>query len=109
EDMLLDIKDRFQQRLDQRGVALEWLWMDLALERQMRTLLDPPALPSAMILRGGSQPKVAMVIHREEDDEFVPATEDDIVLLMNTLLGDELRFQRLSAKKLEMSWSVRRS
>ena len=30
-------------------------WEDLALERQMRTLLDPPALPSAMILRGARQ------------------------------------------------------
>ena len=27
---------------------------DLSIERQLRSLLDPPTLPSAMVLRGGT-------------------------------------------------------
>ena len=28
ESMLLDVKDHFQQRLDERGVLMDWLWLD---------------------------------------------------------------------------------
>ena len=52
EDMLLDVKDRFQQKLDEQGVALQWLWLDLRAERSVRALLDPPAVPSAMVIKG---------------------------------------------------------
>lgn len=70
ETMLLDAKDQVQQRLEEQGLDVEWLWLvpwlcldhfkgatgfetqDLSVERQIRSLLDPPALPSAMILQG---------------------------------------------------------
>eukprot|EP00434_Breviolum_minutum_P007994 symbB.v1.2.007050.t2/scaffold414.1/size398445/14 len=102
ESMLLDVKDHFQQRLDERGVLMDWLWLDLSIERQLRSLLDPPTLPSAMVLRGGTQPKFVLASHRDENDEAVGVMEEDIILLLNKVLGDEARFQRLNAKKLEM-------
>ncbi|CAK9086441.1 unnamed protein product [Durusdinium trenchii] len=52
ESMLLDIKDHFQQRLEERGISLDYLWLDVGVERQIRALLDPPTLPSAMLLQG---------------------------------------------------------
>eukprot|EP00435_Cladocopium_sp_Y103_P047832 s619_g14.t1 len=107
ESMLLDVKDHFQQRLDERGVLMDLLWLDLSIERQLKSLLDPPALPSAMVLRGGGQPKFVLAHHTEEDDEAVGVKEEDIILLVNKVLGDEARFQRLNAKKLEMSWTKR--
>lgn len=107
ESMLLDVKDHFQQRLDERGVLMDWLWLDLSIERQLRSLLDPPTLPSAMVLRGGTQPKFVLASHRDENDEAVGVMEEDIILLLNKVLGDEARFQRLNAKKLEMSWMKR--
>ncbi|CAL1169035.1 unnamed protein product [Cladocopium goreaui] len=107
ESMLLDVKDHFQQRLDERGVLMDFLWLDLSIERQLKILLDPPALPSAMVLRGGGQPKFVLAHHREEDEEAVGVKEEDIILLVNKVLGDEARFQRLNAKKLEMAWTKR--
>ncbi|CAK9044038.1 NmrA-like family domain-containing protein 1, partial [Durusdinium trenchii] len=105
ESMLLDIKDHFQQRLEERGISLDYLWLDVGVERQIRALLDPPTLPSAMLLQGGNQPKFMLAHHREEDEEALAVRDEEIRLLLNTLLGDETRFQRLHAKKLETSWA----
>ena len=86
--MLLDVKDRFQQKLDEQGISLQWLWLDLRAERAVRSLLDPPAIPSAMVIKGavvrilgdriptarlawsagGSNPKFALVHHEEQAD-----------------------------------------
>ena len=35
ESMLLDVKDHFQQRLDERGVLMDWLWLDAWIFRRV--------------------------------------------------------------------------
>lgn len=109
EEMLLNVKDRFQQKLDEQRIPLQWLWLDLRAERAVRSLLDPPAIPSAMVIKGGNSPKYALVQHDEQDDEPVPADANSIELLLNSLLGGDARFVRLNAKKLASSWSPKRS
>ena len=85
EEMLLNVKDRFQQKLDEQRIPLQWLWLDLRAERAVRSLLDPPAIPSAMVIKGlrwdssrvevpakrhtlegGNSPKYALVQHDEQ-------------------------------------------
>jgi len=109
EDMLLNMKDRFQRKLDEQRIPLEWLWLDVRAERAVRSLLEPPAIPSAMVIKGGNSPQYALVQHDEQDDEPMPADANSIELLLNSLLGGDARFVRLNAKKLASSWSPKRS
>eukprot|EP00913_Durusdinium_trenchii_P029146 g27324.t1 len=50
---------------------------DVGVERQIRALLDPPTLPSAMLLQGGNQPKFMLAHHREEDEEALAVRDEE--------------------------------
>eukprot|EP00931_Biecheleriopsis_adriatica_P044432 TRINITY_DN2541_c0_g2_i2.p1 TRINITY_DN2541_c0_g2~~TRINITY_DN2541_c0_g2_i2.p1 ORF type:complete len:743 (-),score=153.53 TRINITY_DN2541_c0_g2_i2:65-2269(-) len=108
EEMILRLKDTFKVKMDEQGIHMTYLWLDLRAERAIKSLLDPPALPSALVMKAGSNPKYVLATHQERDEEPVAADEDTIVLLLNTVLGGDAKFVRVAAKKLAAAWSVKR-
>lgn len=109
EDMLLRVEEMFAEKLAEQNIPMRWMWLDLRAERAMKTLLEPPALPSALVLKAGSSPKYVFAQHQEQDDEPLSVTEEAIILLVNTVLGGDARFTRLQPKKLAAAWSTKRS
>jgi len=98
--MLLSLQEEFKSRLEMQGTKLRWMWMDVYTERKYRTLFDPPALPSAVILNPHSRPRFAAVKHPEEDEEQLPVDGHAISVLLNSVLDGDARFSSIQPKKL---------
>jgi len=108
--MLLELKERFNSQLENQGTKLSWLWMNLFIERKIKGLLDPPVLPSAMVLNPHKRPRFALVKHDDDEEgEPSPADESSISLLLNTVLGGDATFTNLPPKALQNKWAERAS
>lgn len=106
--MLLELKDRFNSQLESQGTKLQWLWMNLFVERKLKGLIDPPVLPSAMVLNPHKRPRFALVKHDDDQEgEPSPADESSISHLLNTVLGGDATFTNLPPKALQNKWSER--
>merc|ERR1711977_766023 len=47
-DMLAGMKAKFTSQLDGRGTTFKWMWMDMAVETEFKTLFSPDVLPSVV-------------------------------------------------------------
>jgi len=99
--MLMDLEEQFRPQLESQGTKMNWMWMDLHVERKFKAHFDPPALPSAVVLNPHKRPRFAMVKHSEDaEGEPMPTDQPAIALLLNTVLGGDAQFSPLPAKAL---------
>ena len=46
-DMLAGMKSKFTSQLDGRGTTFKWMWMDMAVETEFKTLFSPDVLSAS--------------------------------------------------------------
>jgi hypothetical protein len=103
--MLLSLEERFAPYAARAGLPLRWMWLDVRLERKVKSLFDPPAFPSAVVIVDKTQ--FALVTHEEMDDEYLPADEAAISRLLEDVFDGKQLFTALATKKLNSAWSSR--
>lgn len=106
EQMLVSLAGRFNKVGDSEEAPMTWMWLDLRAERRLKVVFDPPALPSAVVLRMVSgKTRFAIMEHPEYEEEALPAEEESLALFINTVLGGDAEFTPMSAAKLNSGWS----
>jgi len=103
--MLLSLEERFAPYAARAGLPLRWMWLDVRLERKVKSLFDPPTFPSAVVTMDTTQ--FALVTHEERDDEYLPAGEAAISQLLENVFDGKQVFTILATKKLNAAWSSR--
>eukprot|EP00928_Gymnodinium_smaydae_P065864 TRINITY_DN4894_c2_g3_i1.p1 TRINITY_DN4894_c2_g3~~TRINITY_DN4894_c2_g3_i1.p1 ORF type:complete len:973 (+),score=287.01 TRINITY_DN4894_c2_g3_i1:99-2921(+) len=106
--MLEGLEKQFKPQLQEQGTRMAWSWMDARKERKMKDLFDPQVLPSAVVINPHKRPRFALLKHPgEEEEEPKAADEASLVFLLNTVLGGDARFQKVSGSKLTTLWMPR--
>eukprot|EP00929_Paragymnodinium_shiwhaense_P046034 TRINITY_DN23467_c0_g1_i1.p1 TRINITY_DN23467_c0_g1~~TRINITY_DN23467_c0_g1_i1.p1 ORF type:complete len:1268 (-),score=383.29 TRINITY_DN23467_c0_g1_i1:188-3991(-) len=100
----------FESQLNKQSTKMNWMWVNTRIERKLKALFDPEALPSAVIYNPHKRPRIAKLKHPTDDeDEPQPATEESIVLFLNTVLGGDAKFTTLPSSRLDRAFADRGS
>lgn len=103
-DMLTSLSKRYTSQLSDRGAKMKWMWINLKIETEYRTLFDPAMLPSAVVFNPHKRLRFTKLDHGEDND--VKGDENSIANLMDKVLGGDARFTMVKGQKLP-SWAVR--
>jgi len=93
-DMLAGMKSKFTSQLDGRGTTFKWMWMDMAVETEFKTLFAPDTLPSAVVFN----PHKRLRFTKLEGD--VKANTQSIRALIDKIQGGDARFTMVKGQKL---------
>jgi hypothetical protein len=94
-DMLLTLKEQYDPLLVSANLPTKWMWADLRKERKLRNVFDVDieVLPSAVVVElSKGQLRYAIARHEEQDGDLLPVTSGHMRLLLNGLLGGDLKF-----------------
>jgi len=114
DDVLQKLKAQFDEKTQAMGLVLKFAWMNVQVERKLREMFDPPALPSAVLVdvtgddSNGHKPRYALMAHEEQDGDFVPASLSKVESFLDAVLDGDGEFTEFTAKKLSMSWAKRK-
>lgn len=105
EGVLLNaLRSKYQEMLSLQGIKLHWVWLDLRADRSLKSVFDPPVLPSAVILNPHSRPRFVAVQHPTDgEDDPLPVDPASMEKLITKLLDGEAHFKPIPGKKLA-SW-----
>jgi len=103
-DMLSGLSRKFTSQLSDRGAKMKWMWINLKLEAEYKTLFDPPMLPSAVVFNPHKRLRFTKLDHGEDNE--VKGDENGITKLMDKVLGGDARFTMVKGQKLP-AWAVR--
>eukprot|EP00928_Gymnodinium_smaydae_P055466 TRINITY_DN389_c0_g2_i2.p1 TRINITY_DN389_c0_g2~~TRINITY_DN389_c0_g2_i2.p1 ORF type:complete len:422 (+),score=148.21 TRINITY_DN389_c0_g2_i2:64-1329(+) len=103
-DMLTGLSKRFTSQLSDRGAKMKWMWLNLAIETNYKTLFNPAQLPSAVVFNPHKRLRFSVLDHGEEGE--VKGDEQGISNLMDKVLGGDARFKVVPGQKLP-AWATR--
>jgi len=103
-DMLTGLSKKFTSQLSDRGAKMKWMWMNVAIEGEYKTLFDQPVLPSAVVFNPHKRLRFAKMDHGEENE--IKGDEDSITKLLDKVLGGDARFKIVPGQKLP-AWAQR--
>merc|ERR1712147_179742 len=92
-DMLSGLSKKFTSQLSDRGAKMKWMWMNLAIETEYKTLFEPAMLPSAVVFNPHKRLRFTKLDHGE-------GNEQGIVKLVDKVLGGDARFKMVPKQKL---------
>merc|ERR1712194_54382 len=101
-DMLTDLSKKFTSQLSDRGAKMKWMWMNLAIETEYKTLFAPTAMPSAVVFNPHKRLRFAKL----SDDDEVKADQQTLTNLMDKVLGGDARFKMVPGQKMP-GWAKR--
>merc|ERR1712118_19063 len=93
-DMLAGMKAKFTSQLDGRGTTFKWMWMDMAVETEFKTLFSPDVLPSVVVFN----PHKRLRFTKLEGD--TKANAQSIRSLIDKIQGGDARFTMVKGQKL---------
>jgi hypothetical protein len=103
-DMLTGLSKKFTSQLSDRGAKMKWMWMDLAIEGEYKTLFEPAVLPSAVVFNPHKRLRFTKMDHGEDNE--IPGNEQGLSKLLDKVLGGDARFKMVPGQKLP-SWANR--
>jgi len=103
-DMLTGLSKKFTSQLSDRGAKMKWMWMDLTIETEYKTLFAPAQLPSAVVFNPHKRLRFTTMDHGEDND--IKGDEQALVKLMDKVLGGDARFKIVPGQKLP-GWAKR--
>jgi len=103
-DMLSKLSNKFTSQLSDRGAKMKWMWMNVAVETEFKTLFDAPQLPSAIVFNPHKRLRFTKLDHGEDNE--IKGDEAGITKLMDKVLGGDARFQMVKGQKLP-AWATR--
>merc|ERR1712151_1373876 len=101
-DMLTGLSKKFTSQLSDRGAKMKWMWMNLAIETEYKTLFEPAMLPSAVVFN----PYKRLRFSKLSDDDEVTADQNSLSNLLDKVLGGDARFKMVPGQKLP-GWAKR--
>merc|ERR1712012_1294166 len=103
-DMLTGLSKKFTSQLSDRGAKMKWMWMDLAIETEYKTLFAPAQVPSAVVFNPHKRLRFTTMDHGEDNE--IKGDEQALVKLMDKVLGGDARFKIVPGQKLP-GWAKR--
>merc|ERR1719203_457272 len=103
-DMLSGLSKKFTSQLSDRGAKMKWMWMDLKVESNYKTLFEPDQLPSAVVFNPHKRLRFTKLDHGEEGE--VKGDEQGIGKLLDKVLGGDARFKMVPKRELP-AWAKR--
>merc|ERR1719499_2005228 len=103
-DMLTGLSKKFTSQLSDRGAKMKWMWMNLAVETEYKTLFEPAMLPSAVVFNPHKRLRFTKLDHGEDNE--VKGDEQGIGKLLDKVLGGDARFKMVPGQKLP-EWAKR--
>merc|ERR1719433_1127354 len=91
-------------KLSDRGAKMKWMWMNLAVETEFKTLFDPTELPSAVVFNPHKRLRFTKLDHGEDGE--VKGNEAGLSGLLDKVLGGDARFKMVPGQKLP-GWAKR--
>merc|ERR1712066_1030858 len=67
-DTLTGLSKKFTSQLSDRGAKMKWMWMNVAIETEYRTLFEPAMLPSAVVFNPHKRLRFTKLDHGEGDE-----------------------------------------
>merc|ERR1719442_58349 len=86
-DMLTGLSKKFTSQLSDRGAKMKWMWMNLAIETEYKTLFEPAMLPSAVVFNPHKRLRFTKLDHGEDND--VKGDASSLTNLMDKVLGGD--------------------
>lgn len=102
-DMLAGLSKKFTSQLSDRGAKMKWMWMNVAIEKEYKSLFDPAELPSAVVFNPHKRLRFAKLDH---GDGEVKGNEAGLTGLLDKVLGGDARFTMVPGQKLP-GWAKR--
>jgi len=99
-EMLTALKGKFTSQLDGRGTTFKWMWMDMSVETEFKTLFAPDALPGAVVFNPHKRLRFTKL-------EEKAANSQEIRGLIDKIQGGDARFTMVKGQKLP-SWAERK-
>merc|ERR1711972_667204 len=84
------------------GARMKFMWIDLNVETEFKTLFDPAMLPSAVVFNPHKRLRFTKLDHGEENE--VKGDESGLSNLVDKVLGGDARFTPVPGQKLP-SWA----
>merc|ERR1712056_21173 len=91
-------------QLSDRGAKMKWMWMNLAIETEYKTLFEPAMLPSAVVFNPHKRLRFTKLDHGEDND--VKGDAQSLTNLLDKVLGGDARFKMVPGQKLP-GWAKR--
>jgi len=91
--MLTSLKGKYTSQLSDRGTILKWMYMNLALEPEYKTLFAPDVTPGVVIFNPHKRLRFTKL-------EEKTATSENIAGLVDKLMGGDARFTMVKGQKL---------
>ncbi|CRG99920.1 conserved protein, unknown function [Plasmodium relictum] len=93
-DMLLSLKEKFKPHIDGRGINFRFMWIDIALETNFRSLFDFNKYPSVVVFNPYKRIRYAKL-----NDDLI-ATQENIEKLLEKISGGDAKFTMLKGQVL---------
>lgn len=103
-DMLTSLSRKFTSQLSDRGAKMKWMWMNLNVETEYKTLFEPTELPSAVVFNPHKRLRFTKLDHGEDNE--VKGDEQGLTKLLDKVLGGDARFKMVPGQKLP-GWAKR--
>jgi hypothetical protein len=103
-DMLTGLSKKFTSQLSDRGAKMKWMWMNLAVESEFKTLFEPAVMPSAVVFNPHKRLRFTKLDHGEDNE--VKGDAQSITTLLDKVLGGDARFTMVKGQKLP-GWAKR--
>lgn len=103
-DMLSSMSKKFTSQLSDRGAKMKFMWINLAVETEFKTLFNPTQMPSAVVFNPHKRLRFTALDHGEDND--VKGDAAAISNLVDKVLGGDARFKMVPGQKLP-SWAMR--
>jgi hypothetical protein len=103
-NMLTGLSKKFTSQLSDRGAKMKWMWMNLAIETEYKTLFDPSETPSAVVFNPHKRLRFCKLDHGEDSE--IKGDTSGISNLLDKVLGGDARFKIVPGQKLP-PWAKR--
>ena len=94
-DTLSTVRDDFTSNLEDRGTHFSFMWLDVNLHENWAKEIGIEQFPQVAIINPGKRKKY--IVHSAE-----LVTESSLSSLLNTIIGGNGRFKRVSGNKLPL-------
>ncbi|CRG96102.1 conserved protein, unknown function [Plasmodium gallinaceum] len=93
-DMLLSLKEKYKPHIDGRGINFRFMWIDIAMETNFRSLFEFNKYPSVVVFNPYKRIRYAKL------NEDLIATQENIEKLLEKISGGDAKFTMLKGQVL---------
>lgn len=93
-NMLLFLKEKYKPHIDGRGVNFRFMWINISIEKNFRSLFGVNKFPSVVVFNPYKRIRYAKL------NEDAVATQENIEKLLEKISGGDAKFKMLEGQKL---------